>query len=188
MAGNVVANGIDDNRFIYVSGQFNEDKAKDVVNRLLDLEIKNPTKDIIMYIDSYGGYIHSFLAIHDAIKMIRCDVATVCIGKAMSCGQLLLMSGTKGKRFITPNSRILIHQIATLTCGKIADIELDINESKELQKIIEGMIVKYTNITSKKLVEIMKYDSYFSAKQAMDLGVVDHLITSPNVLYKNVNV
>jgi len=178
----------DNNRIIYMSGNFNEDKAKEIVTRMFELETRNPNDDILLYIDSYGGHVHSFLAIHDAMKMLRCDVATVCIGKAMSCGQMLLISGTKGKRFITPNSRVLIHQVSSVAYGKISDIELDISESKELQKILESMIIKYTKISSKELKSIMGFDSYFSAKQSLEMGLVDHIITSPNVLYKNIKV
>ena len=177
---------IDEKRIIYLNGLFNEDKAKEVITKLLTFEAKDPTKDIILYVDSYGGYVHSFLAIHDAIKMLRCDVATVCLGKAMSCGQLLLMSGAKGKRFITPNSRVLVHQISSFAYGKLADMEVDVQESKELQKIVESMIVKYTNITVKRLKEIMSIDSYFSSKQTVELGIADYIITSPSVLYKNI--
>jgi ATP-dependent Clp protease protease subunit len=183
-----IVSPIDEKRIIYMNGVFDEDKAKDVITKLLKLESKDPTKDIILYVDSYGGYVHSFLAIHDAIQMMRCDVATVCLGKAMSCGQLLLMSGTKGKRFITPNSRVLVHQISSFAFGKLADMEVDIKESKELQKIIENMIVKYTKITAKKLKSVMEVDSYFSAKQAVELGIADYIITTPSVLYKRIKV
>jgi ATP-dependent Clp protease protease subunit len=183
-----IVSPIDEKRIIYMNGVFDEDKAKDVITKLLILESKDPTKDILLYVDSYGGYVHSFLAIHDAIQMMRCDVATICLGKAMSCGQLLLMSGTKGKRFITPNSRVLVHQISSFAFGKINDMEVDIEESKELQKIIESMILKYTKITAKKLKSIMKVDSYFSSKQTVELGIADYIITTPSVLYKRIKV
>lgn len=83
------------NRIVYFNGIFDEDKAKDAIKTMLEYELENYNKDIIIYIDSRGGEIDSFIAIHDVIKMLRCDVATLCIGKAMSAGQLLLMSGTK---------------------------------------------------------------------------------------------
>ncbi|HUU87507.1 MAG TPA: ATP-dependent Clp protease proteolytic subunit [Candidatus Glassbacteria bacterium] len=181
-------NPIEENRIIYLGGDFNEEKAKEVVKKLLTFEAKDPTKDILMYIDSYGGYVHSFLAIHDIMKMMRCDVATVGLGKSMSCGQLLLMSGTKGKRFITPNTRVLVHEVSSFTHGKLANMEIDIKESKELQKIIEKLIVRYTNITVKKLKGVMDIDSYFSANQTVELGIADYVITSPSVLYKKIKI
>jgi ATP-dependent Clp protease protease subunit len=182
-------NTMENNRIVFLSGGFNEEKAKDVITNILTMEAKNPNKDILLIIDSYGGYVHSLLAIHDVIKhYCRCDIVTLGIGKQMSCGQLLLMSGTKGKRFVTPNSRILMHQISSVAFGKLSDMEIDINESKSLQKIIEDLIVKYTKITKKKLPELMSKDSFFSAKEAMDLGIVDGIVMKPNDLYRHPNV
>jgi ATP-dependent Clp protease protease subunit len=182
------ANVIDENRIIFLSGAFNEDKAKEVITRIFTLEAKNPTKDIIMYIDSYGGHVHSFMAIHDIIKISRCNVATVCIGKAMSCGQMLLISGTKGKRFSTPNSRILLHEISNGTWGKLSDMEIDINETKSLQKIIEDLIIKYTKINKIKIKELMTRDRYFSATECIEMGIIDHIINTPKDLYSRINI
>lgn len=176
------------NRVIYLSGIFNEAKAEAIIKQLLQYELANPTKDIILYVDSYGGYIHSFLAIHDAIKMLRCDVATVCIGKAMSCGQMLLISGTKGKRFITPNARVLMHEVSAGHFGKLTDIEIELDETKELQKIIANLITKYTKIKSKDLKTIMQRDRFYSAKQCVELGIVDHIINRPSDLYRKIKV
>lgn len=178
-----------DNRIIYFGGDFTEDKAKEIINNIFRLEAKNPTKDIIIYIDSYGGAVHSFLAIHDIIKHVtRCDIITVGIGKQMSCGQMLLMSGTKGKRFATPNSRILMHQISSRTWGKLSDMEIDMEESKRLQKLIENLIVKYTKITKKKLPSLMTVDSYITAEEALELGIIDGIIKKPSDLYKHPKV
>lgn len=179
---------LDENRIIYMTGEFNEERAKDIITRLFTLESKDPSKDILMYIDSYGGWVHSFLAIHDVIKLLRCEVATVCIGKSMSCGQMLLISGTKGKRFITPNSRVLMHEISHFTFGKLTDIEIDVNETKALKKIIEDLIVKYTKIKAKDLKEIMQRDTYFSAEDALRLGIVDHIIHKPKDLYSKIKI
>jgi ATP-dependent Clp protease protease subunit len=178
-----------DNRIIYFSGAFNEEKAHQTISKLLEYECKDPTRDILLFVDSYGGYVDSFVAIHDTIKLLRCDVATCCVGKAMSCGQMLLISGTQGKRFITPNSRVMIHQIASASFGKLRDLEVDIEESKRLQKdVIDKLILKYTKIKPKQLKEIMVDDTFVTAKKALDLGVVDHIVTNPNILYKNINI
>jgi len=174
------------NRIVFLSGAFNEDKSKEIINNILNLETKDPTSDILLIIDSYGGYVHSLMAIHDVIKHVcRCDIVTLGIGKQMSCGQMLLMSGTKGKRFVTPNSRVLIHQLSSVTFGKLSEMEVDINESKALQKMLDDLIVKYTNITRKQLPEIMSKDSFFSAEEAVKLGIVDGIVNSPRDLYKN---
>jgi len=106
----------------------------------------------------------------------------------MSCGQLLLISGSKGKRFATPNSRILMHQISSMTWGKLSDMEVDIDESKKLQEIIESMIVKYTKMNRKQVNELMQRDSYMSANEALEAGLIDGIVKNPNDLYKNPNV
>ena len=181
-------NILEDNRIIYMSGEFNEATAKDVVSRLITLEAKDPTKDILMYIDSYGGHVHSFLAMHDIMKMLRCNIATVAIGKTMSCGQMLLISGTPGRRFITPNARVLMHEISNATWGKLSDLEVDINETKALRKILDEMILKYTKIKKGELSQIMVRDSYFSAQEALKLGIVDYIIHKPQDLYSRIKI
>lgn len=181
-------NTLDDNRIIYMNGEFNEDKAKEIITKMFTLEAKDPNKDILMYIDSYGGFVHSFLAIHDVMKILRCNVATVAIGKTMSCGQMLLISGAKGKRFITPNARVLMHEIASGAFGKLSDMEVDINETRALSTIIENIILKYTKIKKKDLQEIMSRDSYFSAKEALKLGIVDYIVHKPQDLYGRINL
>jgi len=136
------------NRIIYLTGTIDEPKAEAVITKMLQYESKNSEDDILFYIDSYGGMVDSFVSIHDTIKMLRCNVATICIGKAMSCGQMLLISGTKGKRFITPNSRVLIHQLSFGTEGKLKYIENNVKENQRMNKEVwEKYIVKYTHIT-----------------------------------------
>jgi ATP-dependent Clp protease protease subunit len=178
----------EDNRIIYVKGCFDEDMVKRVFESLIKYETSDPTKDILMIIDSYGGFAHSFLAIHDYIKMMRCDVATVCFGKAMSCGQLLLMSGPQGKRFAAPNSRILVHEVSSGTFGKLTDMEIDINESKKIQKTAERLIKSYTKLNKKEIKKLMERDSFLSAKEAKKIGIVDHVVKTHKDLYKRLNL
>ena len=177
----------DTNRIVFFSGQFEESKTQATIERILTLESQSPTKDIIMYIDSYGGNVHSLLAIHDVMKnLCRCDIATVCVGKAMSCGQMLLMSGTKGKRFATTNARILVHEVSSGTFGKLAEMELDIMEAKTLQKTVEKLVVTYSKLKPKEIKEIMKRDSYLSVEEAKKFGIIDHIIEKPSDLYKKI--
>ena len=122
------------------------------------------------------------------MKMCRCDIATVCVGKAMSCGIQLLMSGTKGKRFITPNSRTLIHSVSSAAWGRVNDMDNEVEEVKRLQKMIEDMITKYTKINKSQLKELMSKDSYLTAKQSKDLGIVDYIIDTPKTLYSKITL
>jgi len=176
-------NGIEKNRIIYVNGDFDEECVQNTVLTMLDYECDDPTKDILMFIDSFGGFYDSFIAIHDAMQICRCDVATICVGKAMSCGQMLLMSGKNGKRFITPNSRIMMHQIHYDYAGNVSQMENELQQSKECQKIMEDLIIKYTHIKKPMLKDIMSRETYLSAKQALEFGLVDYIVENPKALY-----
>lgn len=174
------------NRIIFVNGQFNEMMAHTVINKLFEYECANTNADILLIIDSYGGQVDSFIAIHDAIRLCRCDVATLCLGKAMSCGQMLLMSGKKGKRFITTNSRVLVHEVSKNSGGKLSELDNDIEELKRMQKIISEMFYKYTKINKMKLTELLSKDSFLSADETVKLGIADYTITDAKSLYSKV--
>lgn len=178
-----------DNRIIYIHGLFDEDMAEKVIAGLLDLERRDPGKDILVIIDSYGGNIHSFLAMHDVIKfMVRSRVATLCIGKAFSCGQMLLMTGSKGKRFMTPNARVLTHELWLQTSGKLASAKRDMRESEKLMKILRAMICKYTKIKPADLNGLLQDDTYLSSEDCVRLGIVDRIVSGPDDLYKHLKL
>jgi ATP-dependent Clp protease protease subunit len=188
MAITKVAEPKEDSRRIYFTGEFKEENTKEIITSLLDLEAKNPLLDIIIYISSYGGVIDDFIAIHDTIKMMRCKVATVCIGKSMSCGVMLLMTGTKGYRFITPNARIMIHQLSAGTFGKLHELDNDLDEYHRMQEIIDRMILQYTKIPKKDLKSILEKDSFYNAQDAVKLGVADEIVTSNSQLYRKLKL
>lgn len=177
-----------ESRILFLSGDLNEEKSKDVVSKLITLDYQNPRKDILFYIDSYGGDIHSLIAIHDAMQMVRCDVATICIGKAMSAAALLLIAGKPGKRFVTPNSRIMMHELATGDEGKLSYMKDTLIEAEKLQSLLEGFVRDYTKMTPKQVKQCFSKDFYMDAKFAKKLGVVDFIITHPDVLHKEVNI
>jgi len=179
---------LEDNRIIYVNGIFDEDMVKDVFEKIVILEKKNPKKDILIIIDSYGGYCHSFLGIHDIIQMCRCDVATLCIGKAMSAAQFLLMSGTKGKRFSSKNARIMMHELSSGVYGKLSDMEVEMEENKVIQDTLEKLIIQHTGLTKSKIKSLMENDSYFSPEEAKGLGIIDEVIESNAELYKKIKL
>jgi len=177
-----------DRRVIYFSGSFNEDAAKNAIERLVELELKDPTKDILMYIDSYGGAADSFIAIHDMIKMVRCRVSTFCLGKAHSAGQLLLSSGAKGLRFISPNSNVLMHMVSNFTCGKVKDLEKEVEATQVMQDRIEKFMTEYTNMSREDVKRYMDGECHFTAEEAVKLGIADEIITSNTDLYKKLNL
>lgn len=171
------------NRVIHLSGAVDEKQARDITTRLLAYDWNDRTKDILIYIDSFGGSVDSFIGIHDTIRMLHSDVATICIGKAMSAAAYVLMSGTKGKRFITPNSRICIHEARSTTSGPVSHTTNEISEVRRLQTCIERLLVEYTKIKKDDLGTYMNQNYYMTAKVAKQKGIVDHIIDDPSVLY-----
>lgn len=177
-----------DNRIIYVNGVFNEGMAKNIIEDLFLFEIENCKKDVVMFIDSYGGSIHSLLAIYDAMKMVRCPIATVAIGKAFSCGQMLLMSGAKGKRFATKHSRILMHEMSGGSIGKLTDIEVHTKEMSELETILIQIALDNSKMKKTQIEEFLRKEVYMSPKDAKKYGIIDHIIEDRNDLYSRVNI
>jgi ATP-dependent Clp protease protease subunit len=165
------------NRYIYVNGEFNESLAKTTCTELLKLATES-TGPIVLIIDSYGGQARSFMAIHDTMKLIDNVIATICIGKAMSAGIMLLMSGTIGHRYITPNSSTLYHSLSGGTYGKISEMEADVIISRSLQKQIDKLVLKYTKINKKQLNSIKDVDTYYNAQDSVKYGFCDKVINS----------
>lgn len=175
-------------RRIYLTGEFCESATEKVVTNLIDLEAKNPLKDILLYINSYGGIVDDFFAMHDAMKMLRCNVATIGIGKQMSCGFLLLISGTPGLRFATANSRILIHQVSSGFWGPLSQIKDEVDAVKILQERINEIILKYTKIKKSKLEKIMERQYFVYPPEAKELGIIDDVIDSNMDLYSKIKI
>ena len=178
----------DKNRIIYLTGEFDEEKSKNTIERLFNLECQDITNDILIYIDSYGGEIDSFLAIHDAFGILRCQLATVCIGKAMSCGAMLLMSGTKGKRFITPNARVMTHQLWGVASGSLSEMETNVKEARRMQDTLEEIFKQRTGLTKKAVENLLSVEQYMTPQQAVDVHVVDHIVTKPSDLYSRIRI
>ena len=176
------------NRMVFFTGDFETELTTECVKKIIEYELDDPHKDILLYIDSFGGECYSFFALHDAMNLVRCDVATIVAGKAMSAGILALISGENGKRFATPNSTLLIHQVSSDMWGSASELEDHLGETKRLQKAIEDLLVKRTKLDRKALKRLMSRQSYFSAKEALEYGVVDHIVTNPKVLWGNVNI
>lgn len=172
-----------ESRILFLSGDINEQKSHDVISKLITLDYQNPMKDILLHIDSYGGDVYSLIAIHDTIKMLRCDVATIGIGKAMSAAAILLMSGTPGKRFITPNSRVMLHEVSGYDEGKLTYLKDSVKEAEKLQLLIEGLVKSYTKMSLKQIKDAMDRDSYMDAAQVKKYGIVDHIISEPEVVH-----
>ena len=163
---------------IFLGTPVDDNVANLVTAQLLFLEAENPEKDISLYINSPGGSITAGLAIYDTIQFIRPDVTTICIGQAASMGALLLASGTKGKRFALPNSRILIHQpsMGNLS-GQATDIDIHAKEILRLRSICNDILLKHTGQAMEKIERDVERDYIMAAEEARAYGIVDQVIT-----------
>jgi ATP-dependent Clp protease protease subunit len=163
-------------RVIFVGTPIDDQVANVVVAQLLHLESVDPDKDISMYINSPGGSVYAGLAIYDTMQFIKPDVATTCVGVAMSMGSLLLMGGAAGKRSSLPNSRILIHQPSAGFEGKQADIEIHAQEILNVRNRIDELYSLHTGQTIQRVHDDMERDRYMSPQQAVEYGLIDHVV------------
>jgi ATP-dependent Clp protease protease subunit len=166
-------------RIIFLGTDVNEASANIVVAQLLFLQAEDPKKDIYFYINSPGGSVYDALAIYDTMQYITNDVSTVGIGVQASAAAILLSSGAKGKRFLLPNSTVMIHQPSSGTRGKVTDQEIDLRESLRIKKLIENIMVKNTGQKTDKIHVDMERDLWMTAQEAKKYGLVDDVITSP---------
>jgi ATP-dependent Clp protease protease subunit len=165
-------------RIVFVNGGVEDHMASLVVAQLLFLESESPNKDIFMYINSPGGVVTSGLAIYDTMQYIKCDVATLCMGQAASMGSLLLTAGTKGKRFVLPNARIMIHQPSGGFRGQATDIEIHAKEILDLKGRLNKLYVKHTGQKLEVIEKNMERDNFMSAEKAVEFGIADKVIAS----------
>ena len=166
-------------RIIFLGEDVNEHTANIVVAQLLHLAYEDPKKDIKLYINSPGGSVYDGLAIYDTIQYITPDVQTIGIGLQASMGAFLLSSGTKGKRYALPNSRIMIHQPSSGTQGKITDQEITLKEGIYLKKRLNEILAKNTGQKLAKIEKDADRDFWMSSDEAKAYGLIDEIITKP---------
>ena len=163
-------------RIIFLTGNIDTMTANVVVAQLIFLESENPDKDISLYVNSPGGLVSAGLAIYDTMQFISCEVSTICIGQAASMGALLLAAGAKGKRYILPNSRVMIHQPLGGFEGSASDIEIHANEIIELKKRLNQILCSHTGQPMKKVSVDTDRDHFFDAQKAVRYGLADSVI------------
>ena len=164
-------------RIIMLSGEVNDQVASSIVAQLLFLEAQDPDKDIYFYINSPGGVITSGLSMFDTMNYIKPDVVTICIGQAASMGAFLLSSGAKGKRYALPNSRIMIHQPSGGAQGQSTDIQIQAQEIQRLKDTLNEILASQTGKTVKRLEKDTERDNFMSAKEAIEYGLIDKILT-----------
>ena len=163
-------------RVVFVGTAIDDDIANLVVAQLLHLESEDPEKDIQLYINSPGGVVYSGLAIYDTMKFIKPDVQTSCVGVAMWLGTLLLTGGTKGKRSVLPNSRLLIHQPSAGFEGAAADIEIHAREILDMRRRVDEIYAEHTGQPVEQVHDDMERDRFFTAEEAVEYGLVDRVL------------
>jgi ATP-dependent Clp protease protease subunit len=175
-------------RVVMLEGEVHDQMANLIVAQLLFLESENPDKDISMYINSPGGQVTAGLAIYDTMQFIKCDVQTIVLGQACSMGSFLAQAGAKGKRFVLPEARTMIHRVSSGTPStrgsvhvqelQFEDAKRTFEESQRINKRLTELYVKHNSAgkSYEELFETMKFDTFLSAQEAVDWGLADKVV------------
>ena len=164
-------------RIIFLGEPIDDHVANIIIAQLLFLEADDPKKEIKIYINSPGGSVTSALAIYDTMRYVKCDVATICIGQAASAAAVLLASGTKGKRFSLPNSRVLIHQVMGGAEGQAKDVAIQTKEMLRIKQQVDKILASHTGQSVSKIEKDTDRDFFMTADDARKYGIVDKIIS-----------
>jgi ATP-dependent Clp protease protease subunit len=168
-------------RIVFLGTPIDDAVGNLIMAQLLHLESEDPDKDINLYINSQGGDITSLFAIYDTMQYIKPDVSTICMGQAASAAAVLVLAGTKGKRYALPHSRILLHQPHGGAQGQAVDIEIQAKEITRYRKLLEELIAEHTGQPLDKVSKDTDRDYILTAEEAVEYGVVDEVITSRKI-------
>ncbi len=171
-------------RIIFIGSPIDDGVANVVIAQLLFLQMEDPKKDIHLYINSPGGVVTGGMAIYDTMNYLKCDIVTYCIGMAASMSTVLLASGTKGKRFALPNSRVMIHQPSGGAGGQTSDIAIAAKEILRWRRTLSETISKHTGKTTEQVDKDSDRDYYMSAVEAKAYGIVDHVVDNSGDVQK----
>ncbi len=163
-------------RIVMLGGEVTDDSANSIVAQLLFLQAQDAKKEISMYINSPGGSVTAGLAILDTMKMVKCPVATYCVGQAASMGAVLLASGDKGRRYALPHARIMVHQPWGGAQGKASDIEITAREILRLKEMLNGILAEAAGKTLESVTNDTDRDHFMSAEEAKAWGIVDKVL------------
>jgi len=163
-------------RIVMISGPIEPAMANTVVAQLLFLESENPNADISLYINSPGGDVTAGWAIMDTMQYIKPNVSTIGMGLVASMGAVLLAAGTKGKRFVLPNTEVMIHQPSSGTQGKVTDMEIYMQETQRVKKVLLKQMAEFTGRKEKEVFDAMERDNWMDAEAAKKFGLVDGIL------------
>lgn len=165
-------------RIVFIGSPIDDNLANTVIAQLLFLQTEDSEKDIHIYVNSPGGVVSSGLAIYDTMQYIKPDISTYCIGQAASMGALLLTAGTKGKRFVLPHSRVMIHQPIGGFYGQATDIAIHAKEILKMKETLNGILAKHSGQPLDRIEVDTERDYFMSGKEAKEYGIVDEVIES----------
>lgn len=166
-----------DKRIIKLTKSIDTEEADKIIDQLLKLDTMKGNKDITMYINSPGGAVPDGMAIYDAMQMIKSNIKTICIGRCSSMAAILLSGGTKGKRFITPNSEIMIHEVSAFNMGKVGDLKTNYEHTNMLNERVIKLLANNTGKSIKQVrQDIQLKDKWFNAEEALKYGLVDKIL------------
>lgn len=164
-------------RIIFIGSAIDDEVANVVIAQLLFLEKEDPDKDIDLYINSQGGIVSAGLAIYDAMELVKPDVATICVGQAISMAAVLLAAGAQGKRFALPYSRVMIHQPIGGFQGQVTDIDIQAREMLRTRGILNDILAKKTDQPLKKIAQDTERDFFMTADEAKEYRLIDQVLT-----------
>ena len=162
-------------RIIFLGTPINDEVANNVMAQMIFLEYENPENDITLYINSPGGYVSAGLAIYDTMQHIRPNVATICVGDSISMAAILLASGTKGKRYALPHSRIMLHQPSGAVTGQSTDIQVHAKELVRTREMLTKIIAEHSGRSIDEVREKTERDFFLTPEEALEFGVIDEI-------------
>jgi len=163
-------------RRIVLTGSIKEDTSAQFLEQITALECVDMVKPISIYIDTYGGNLDAAILMYDAIKACCCPIVTIGMGKVMSAGVLLLAAGEQGSRFITQNTRVMIHEISSVSMGPISEMERAMIENKNMQDVYINLLSTDTGVSKAKLLKDMQKETFMSSSQAIKYGIADKIV------------
>ena len=170
-------------RIIFLAGEVRDDMANAICAQILLLAAEDSNKDIYLYVNSPGGSVTAGMAIYDTMQYVKNDIATVGMGIAASMGQFLLTAGAPGKRYATPNARILMHQLLGGIGGTATDIRIQAEQMAIIKRTLSEINAKHTGQTLEKILIDSDRDNWFNAEDAKAYGFIDHIATSDGQVF-----
>jgi len=174
-----------ENRIVFLDGPIHDGSANLIVMKLLFLQSENRHQDIHFYINSPGGSVTATMAIYDTMQFLQCSIATYCVGLGASGGAVLIAGGTKGKRFILPHAKMMIHQPYGEVGGQVSDIEIQAREILETRETLNQILAQHTGQPLEVISKDTDRDRYLTAAQSKDYGLVDEILTPQKAREKN---